>query len=495
MTPPPRARTLVRVPERRAAQIVLAALALGLAAQYLFVRERAGLNVLAGTALFLAAAWWLRRRDSAVAARDAWLPASALAFAALCAVRTDAPLVAFDALAALVLSLAWLIALRGVVVTDLPLPVLGLEVVRMGWAVAWRMADAGAAGVPVLRRDARGRASAVGAYAAGLALALPFLVVFGSLFSSADAVFERGVEDVLQAEWVRQALASLPARIGVAALAAWAAGGALASLAGPRAPGGRSIRAVVGREPATAMIAAIAALFAFFVALQVAYLFGGRDTLDAAGIPYSTYARRGFFELVAVAGLVAALLFVLDLAVRAKGRAYVASALLLIALTLVVLASAAMRMDLYQRAYGWTELRFYASAAIAYLAIALAVLAWSVARARMEVALQRLVLAALAVALAVNAMGPSETVARASIARYFDPASLPADAERGLDLPYLVSLGDGAIPTIVASLPLLSEGDRGLAEYDVRVYELRRRPPSSWQSWNLDRLRAEQAVR
>ena len=37
--------------------------------------------------------------------------------------------------------------------------------------------------------------------------------------------------------------------------------------------------------------------------LQVAYLFGGLDTLDAAGITYAQYARRGFFELVAAACL------------------------------------------------------------------------------------------------------------------------------------------------------------------------------------------------
>ena len=40
-----------------------------------------------------------------------------------------------------------------------------------------------------------------------------------------------------------------------------------------------------------------------FVGLQVAYLFGGLDTLVAAGMTYSDYARRGFFELVAAACL------------------------------------------------------------------------------------------------------------------------------------------------------------------------------------------------
>ena len=60
----------------------------------------------------------------------------------------------------------------------------------------------------------------------------------------------------------------------------------------------------------------VAALFAIFVTLQLAYLFGGRDTLDAAAITFSSYARRGFFELIGAVALVGLLLFGLELAVR-----------------------------------------------------------------------------------------------------------------------------------------------------------------------------------
>ena len=54
------------------------------------------------------------------------------------------------------------------------------------------------------------------------------------------------------------------------------------------------------------------ALFAAFVTIQAAYLFGGRDTLARSGMTYAEYARRGFFELVAVAVLTLALVLVLD---------------------------------------------------------------------------------------------------------------------------------------------------------------------------------------
>ena len=54
--------------------------------------------------------------------------------------------------------------------------------------------------------------------------------------------------------------------------------------------------------------------------LQLAYLFGGRDTLAVARMTYADYARHGFFELVAVAVLAGLLVVCLDLAVRWRSR-------------------------------------------------------------------------------------------------------------------------------------------------------------------------------
>ncbi len=484
------------MPERRAVVVVLAAVAFGLAAQYLVVRERAGVNVLVATALFLGLAWRLGPPVAAPRPREAWLPASALAFAACCAIRTDAPLVAFDAAAALALSLGSLAAFRGVAISTLPFADVLREAGRTAVAVAWRMAGQSMTALPAMRRDAAARSRRASGYGAGVLLAVPFLVVFGALFSSADAVFGRTVADVFGAAWLRELLMDLPARLTVAALAAWAVGGALA-LAGDRdEPGpGAARRGWLGGESATAMLVAIDLLFGFFVVLQVAYLFGGRETLAASGVPYAEYARRGFFELVGVTALVAALLFAVDLALRERGRAYRAAALALVALTGVVLASAALRLDLYQRAYGWTELRFYAGVAIVFLAAALALLAWAVLRARMATILQRLATAGVAVALAANAIGPSAVVARANIARAVEPASLAVGASREVDLAYLVSLGDGAMPVLAASLSALPEPERGELERRLRLYALRRAAPGGWQSWNLDRERAREALR
>jgi Na+-transporting NADH:ubiquinone oxidoreductase subunit NqrE len=278
---------------------------------------------------------------------------------------------------------------------------------------------------------------------------------------------------------------------------AWPAAGGLAALwRVPRDQATTRVWSLLAAETATVTLALIAALFAVFVTLQLAYLFGGRDTLDAAAISYSSYARRGFFELIGAVALVGAVLFGLEHLVRKRGRAYRAAALTLLGLTAVVLASAWYRLDLYQQAYGWTELRFYAICAIAFLGLALAIFALCVVRGRMSYAVQPLALAAVLVALSANAIGPDAFVARANIARILDPSGLPADASRTFDADHLVGLGGGAIVELVDAFPRLPLSERLQAGVLLRR-ELSRRDEDrkpDWQGWNLERERERAAL-
>jgi len=277
---------------------------------------------------------------------------------------------------------------------------------------------------------------------------------------------------------------------------AWLAAAALAKLARPPSPHATATSpGIVTVETAAVLLACVDLLFAAFVAFQIGYLFGGRDTIDAAGLPYSAYARRGFFELIASASLVGALLFGVGLQRRARSRATTTLGLALVALTLVVLASAWYRLDLYQQAYGWTELRFYALAMIVFLALALLILGVCVIAERMRYALQPVIGAALFVALGVNALSPSAFVARADLQRRIDPAALPSDAERRMDPGYLVSLGDGAFAVLVELLPSLPAADRDLLRAWLR-WTATGQPagPDPWESFNVDRVRARDAL-
>ncbi len=310
-------------------------------------------------------------------------------------------------------------------------------------------------------------------------------------------MFARSLENVFDLKRIGEFLSETPGRLFIALAVAWPAAGAMAALYRvPRDHVLSRARTLLAAETATVTLTLVAALFAIFVILQLAYLFGGRNTLDAAAITYSAYARRGFFELIAAVALVGALLFGLELAVQRRRPAYLAAALTLLGLTAVVLASAWYRLDLYQQAYGWTELRFYANCAIAFLALALVIFAWCVARGRTFYSLQPLAMAAVLVALTANVIGPSAFVARANIARIIDPSGLPADAARDLDADHLFALGGGAIVELVDAFPRLPLSQRLYADILLRIDLSRHdedRAPD-WQGWNLERERERAAL-
>ncbi len=480
----------------RPVALLVAGLALGFLFQYLFVGELPGAGFAVAIGCVLAADVTVRGARRSIVRPSALLSFAALLFAGFVAVRADTPVVAFDEAAAVGLSFAALIASRGAEVLRVHVAAGAGMVVESLRAVATRLPAVYALAVPALWGNTTARSARALPYASGLALAAPLLVVFVVLFSAADAVFQRSLRDVLDIAWLREILPTLPQRLAVAFAVTWCATGALAmSTATPTlATTERLVRRLLGREPVTVALIAIDLLFAVFVALQLAYLFGGRDTLQASGIAYSAYARRGFFELVGVAALVGAILFAFDLLVRSRGRLYVGAALTLVALTAIVLGSAATRMTLYQQAYGWTELRLYVYAGIAFIAIALAILASALFSGRMEQVIAPLVGAALAVALGVNAIGPSGQVAAANIERFVEAASLPSDAIRDLDLTYLISLGDGAVPAIVERLPSLPIAERERLKQALRTVHATRRLPTGWSSWSWERARASELL-
>ena len=101
--------------------------------------------------------------------------------------------------------------------------------------------------------------------------------------------------------------------------------------------------------PGVVMILLLLA-YALFTYVQFTYLFGGTLPVD---LTYSAYARDGFGQFVAVT-MINFTLLGLSLSKSEPGRAIKALQTLLIAASLIVLASAAWRMLLYVGAYGLT---------------------------------------------------------------------------------------------------------------------------------------------
>lgn len=323
----------------------------------------------------------------------------------------------------------------------------------------------------------------------GLLLALPALVVFTALFSAADASFEAAVRQVF-----RWSFEELLGHLILTGFLAWLVGGLLreALLTTPWAPPQARLGDVVslGIVEVAVVLGLIDLLFGAFVALQLPYLFGGAATvLGSDALTYAEYARRGFFELVVVVALAVPLLLLAHALLRRERpvgeRAYRILAGLLVVLLVVIMASAVLRMRLYQEAYGQTELRVYATAFMGWLGLVLLWFALTALRGRADRFPLGTVVAAFLVIAALDALGPDAHIVVTNAGQ--------ASPAQPLDVRYVSQLSGDAVPALVDALPSLPPDQRRAV---ARQLLSRWTPPQDqdWRAWSWGRYQAWLAV-
>lgn len=187
------------------------------------------------------------------------------------------------------------------------------------------------------------------------------------------------------------------------------------------------------------VLAALDGLYLLFLAVQSAGLFGGPEYLSARGISYAEWARSGFFQMVGVTAVnLSAILASLSLA-RREGRSWKPLRLLaalLVAESLVLLASAAWRMTLYVTVYGLSFKRLMTYWGMAMMALFLLTAAWKVRRPDARF-LRLAAPLALAGWLVINCVPVDYLVVKDQVDRYLNGASASIDVEYLLyDLSY-----------------------------------------------------------
>lgn len=318
-------------------------------------------------------------------------------------------------------------------------------------------------------------------FAFGAVLATPLLLVVAILLGSADPVFGAFLERVTSIFD-----AGLWNHLLVAAVLTWTAAGALRG----------ALVSTIGPDPLATFVTprlsfatlapgliGLVILLSAWIGLQVRVMFGGAEYVaTTGGVTVAEYARHGFFELVAVAGIVLGVLLLGDeFADREdpkEGRSFRTAGWALLALVGVMMVSAMQRLALYIGFFGLTDERFLAAAVLIWVALVLAWFGWTVLRRdRTRFAAGVLVLSA-AWLLVLNGINPEARIVRTNLER--------AGAGKSFDVEYHVKLSADALPALLAGAdqlpPDVATQLRAALEKEWAGHHVRR---PDWRSWSL----------
>ena len=332
----------------------------------------------------------------------------------------------------------------------------------------------------------------------GFVIALPILAIFTSLLASADVMFHKELDVVLE----YLALENLPEyifRMVYILVGAYLLVGVILhastqsrdeKLSSEEKP---LVARFLGFTEAAIILGSVTILFAAFVGIQFKYFFGGQANITVAGFTYAEYARRGFGELVIVAFFSLLLILGLGAIARRDGvkqrRSFSGLSVAIVLLVIVMLVSAYERLILYESAYGFSRLRTYTHAALIWIGLLLvAVVALGILNAGRAFPAAALV-ASLGFALTLAALNVDGLIVRENVQR----------AARGqhLDVAYLVSLSTDAVPALVesyesASIPGAARDAVGAALF-CRLRVRKDTTSKDWRAFTFSKSQADTA--
>lgn len=249
------------------------------------------------------------------------------------------------------------------------------------------------------------------------------------------------------------------------------------------------------------VLGAAMALFTVFFAAELSHQLISSAVHLAPGETFAEATHRGFGEMIIAAVLCTLVIITLDQhALRSKRELSVRLLSLGVTLaSLVVVASAYLRVHYYEAAYGYTEQRLYVQVCCGMVLMTLLCLAWEL---RSAIDLPRLIrhvaLAAIACIAGLSYWNHSAWIVNANVGRYASTGKLDVDY-----LERLARTSPDAIPALIGALPRLAPADAQRVRESLRSVSPDRSiliPPLgtgelSWYEWSLRRVSARSALR
>lgn len=226
------------------------------------------------------------------------------------------------------------------------------------------------------------------------------------------------------------------------------------------------------------LISTILVIYTLFVAIQFKYLFAGSTLPD--GLTYTQYARKGFFELLALTGVnIAAILTVTKLTKNHTGGWLKFSKVLchyLCIITIVLLVSSFYRMFLYTNDDGLTRLRFFVMGFLIFEAIGLVITFIYIYKPKFNIVLVYTVLA-LSYYAVLNIVPADNIIAKNQIGKYLDGTRNDVD--------YIFTLSADAVPAMEY---LYNNTDDEQVKNQITKFikdKTESQIPTRWQRFNL----------
>ncbi len=326
----------------------------------------------------------------------------------------------------------------------------------------------------------------------GIIITLPVVIIFLVLFSSADLIFQKYIADIttitLQPETVIRSILVL-----MVTLAFTGAYSYIFSNQQETTPQKTNQSYIIGNIEISILLGAVNVLFFAFILVQLTYLFGGVDNIASQGFTYAEYARKGFFELIAVAIISFFLLFTTEKYIIKKDTEHTLVfkilSTALIVQVILIMVSAFKRLLLYEEAYGFTTLRLYSHAFIIFLAIIFILLLYKIYKDKRENAFAFRAFVSIIIFLALmNILNPDLFIAQQNIERFATTGKL--------DISYLSRLSDDAIPETIKILNIQNENLR--KNFARELYwqtQTNSFRTSQWQSLNISRMNANNILK
>lgn len=237
-------------------------------------------------------------------------------------------------------------------------------------------------------------------------------------------------------------------------------------------------------------------VYLVFSSVQFIYVFKYLFNLQniANDFQFANYARQGFFQLMIVSFINFAIILITNLNKvdeNANNRYTKSMNVLMAIFNIIIAISAFMRMNLYEREYGYTFLRLMVYAILATEIIMIIPTIYYIIKGKINLFKSYFIII-ISMYVVVNFVNIDATIARKNVNRYINQST-----QREIDFTYLKnSTGTDAIPDLVRLYNNVQDEKlkRRINNYLCEEYE-DLKEERTWQEFNISKQKAERILK